>query len=148
MNKETAEKLAREFLNGTYPLENDEYYIYEEDTSEVNDYWLVHYESKKFLETNNPLYSIMIRLPVRVDKQTGECKKFNENKISGNISLKLARILITHVDNLEGKIPKSDTYHFRSPEQAYNWLTFSTNQDFGYDAEAWREWIHENSNSD
>ncbi len=45
------------------------------------------------------------------------------------------------LDNLEGKIPETDPMFYASKEVAYEALKDWTGQDFGYDADAWRQWF-------
>jgi len=40
---------------------------------DTEDAWFVDYQSKKFIETKNPAYFVVIRSLIRVDKDSGEC---------------------------------------------------------------------------
>ncbi|MGJ3239026.1 MAG: YrhB domain-containing protein [Anaerolineae bacterium] len=73
IGKVEAKKLAKDFLDREYSLPDDEYVILDEHTQETDTAWKFLYDSKLFIETGDPQYFLMIRIPLLVDKSDGTC---------------------------------------------------------------------------
>jgi|GEM_PF-2716123 len=69
-----ARKLAKAFLERENSLPDDEYVILDEHTQETDTVWKFLYDSKVFIETGDPLYFLMIQIPVCVNKSDGTCQ--------------------------------------------------------------------------
>lgn len=69
-----AKQIGEAYLNTQYPLEGDELIILDEYASETDEAWVFHYNSRLFLETNQPQYSMMFHALLYVDKITKQCE--------------------------------------------------------------------------
>jgi Immunity protein 35 len=77
IDKETAEKLATEFINSSSIDEeiNNDLIIVDKATIEKPYGWIFSYDSRKFLETGDFTYSILGNGPIVVDKETMEVRE-------------------------------------------------------------------------
>jgi len=73
-SKEEAQQLALEFVTRERKLDNDDYIILDEYTHETQDTYSFIYDTKKFIETGNPEYALVIYIPIIVSKADGTCK--------------------------------------------------------------------------
>lgn len=77
LSKETAKKLAIEFMNSSSldDADDNELIIVDKATIEKPYGWIFSYNSKKFLESGDFTYSLLGNGPVVVDKETMEVRE-------------------------------------------------------------------------
>jgi Immunity protein 35 len=77
IDKETAKKLAVEFINSSSldDVNDSDLIIVDKATIEKPYGWIFSYDSKKFLESGDFTYSLLGNGPVVVDKETMEVKE-------------------------------------------------------------------------
>ncbi len=77
IDKETAKKMATEFINSSSTDEeiNNDLIIVDKATIEKPYGWIFSYDSRKFLDTGDFTYSILGNGPIVVDKETMEVRE-------------------------------------------------------------------------
>ena len=74
MDKQQAVQQAYDFINDMYDLGDDEIVILDHNAHENKDSWIFHYDSRRFVETGDPLYMVQIEYPIEVSKLDGTCQ--------------------------------------------------------------------------
>lgn len=74
LDYDQAKERAQQFINEKYVLKNDEIIILDENSDETASFWVFHYDSRKYLETGNPLFMMQVEFPVLVNKEDGSCE--------------------------------------------------------------------------
>jgi hypothetical protein len=74
MTKQQAIQQAELFINDMYDLGDDEIVILDDQSEETPDSWIFRYDSKRFVETGDPLYMVQVEFPIEVNKANGACQ--------------------------------------------------------------------------
>lgn len=74
MDRQQAVKQAELIINDMYDLRDDDIVILDEQSQETENSWIFHYDSRRFVETGDPLYMVQIEFPIEVNKADGVCQ--------------------------------------------------------------------------
>ena len=65
----TAIRIAEDYLNQHFRLNNDRVVVFE--PQETPDYWVFQYNSQRYLETGDLMFAIVEGLPIYISKHDG-----------------------------------------------------------------------------